>query len=72
MHLKNYLKTARQIQSDFGQQLSPPVSQGLVSQWLRGRTRITLHYALQIKAATGGQVSPQELNTMYAKKINHG
>jgi len=67
MHLDEYLKEVSQSQSEFGGQLQPPASQGLVSQWIRGITRVTLDYALQIERATGGRVAPQDCADMYAE-----
>lgn len=65
MHLEEYRAKAGLSQGEFGQKLSPPASQGLVSQWERGITRITLGYALQINTETGGQVTPQDCADMY-------
>lgn len=65
MHLDKYLKDVGQSQSDFGSKLTPPASQGLVSQWVRGITRVTLDYALQIERETGGAVSPQDCADMF-------
>lgn len=65
MHLENYLKESGKSQGTFGAKLSPPASQGLVSQWVRGVTRITLDYALQIDRETGGAVTPQDCATMF-------
>ncbi len=65
MHLDKYLNDAGQSQAEFGSQLVPPASQGLVSQWVRGITRVTLDYALQIERTTGGAVTPQDCADMY-------
>lgn len=65
MHLNQYLIESRQSQEDFGKRLNPPVSQGLVSQWIRGVTRITLLQALQIKKLTRNKVTPQDCADMY-------
>lgn len=65
MHLSEHLKNTGQSQGGFGQTLSPPVTQGLVGQWLRGVTRITLHYALEIERATEGAVTPQDCSAMF-------
>jgi DNA-binding transcriptional regulator YdaS (Cro superfamily) len=65
MHLHTYLKEIGLSQAEFGESLDPPASQGLVSQWIRGVTRVTLYYALQIDAKTGGKVSPQDSADMY-------
>lgn len=37
------------------------VSQGLVWQWLEGKTRITAERAIEIEGITGGKVSRHEL-----------
>lgn len=66
MHLDEYLKAKSQSQTDFGSELIPPASQGLVSQWVRGITRVTLDYALQIDRVTGGQVTPQDCADMFS------
>ncbi|MBN9356203.1 helix-turn-helix transcriptional regulator [Herbaspirillum huttiense] len=66
MQLHSYLKQAGLSQGEFGQKLSPVASQGLVSQWIRGKTRITLDYALQIADATEGQVSPKDCAEMFS------
>lgn len=65
MHLDKYLNDVSQSQSDFGARLVPPASQGLVSQWVRGITRVTLDYALQIERVTGGLVTPQDCADMF-------
>lgn len=70
MHLDEYLKEASQSQSEFGSVLCPPASQGLVSQWIRGITRITLDYALQIERVTQGRVTPQDCADMYRDLIS--
>ena len=67
MNLDDYLKQTRQNQTEFGHVLTPPASQALVSQWIRGVTRITLAYALQIERQTDGQVTPQDCSDMYLK-----
>ena len=65
MHLNDYLKETGVGQSDFGTTLTPPATQALVSQWVRGVTRVTLSYALQIEKCTDGRVSPQDCADMY-------
>ncbi|WP_211474795.1 hypothetical protein [Collimonas humicola] len=65
MTLAKYLKDTGRSQAEFGSTLSPPVSQGQVSQWILGRTRITLAYALQIESETQGRVPPQDSAAMY-------
>ncbi|WP_089401620.1 hypothetical protein [Noviherbaspirillum humi] len=70
MHLEEHLKQTGQTQGDFGKRLIPPASQGLVSQWIRGVTRVTLHYAVQIEDLTGGAVMPQDCADMYIDPRN--
>lgn len=71
MHLDAHLKKTRQSQAEFGSTLVPPVSQALVSQWIRGETRVTLLYALQINARTEGAVTPQDCADMYKSTSAH-
>lgn len=68
MHLSDYRKKKDQTQAEFGALLSPPASQGLVSQWERGETRITLGYAIQIDRITKRQVSCSDCNAMFKSK----
>lgn len=70
MHLEKFLKESTQSQGVFGAKLAPPASQGLVSQWVRGVTRITLDYALQIERETGGLVTPQDCADMFIDPAN--
>jgi DNA-binding transcriptional regulator YdaS (Cro superfamily) len=65
MHLDEHLKESGQSQTEFGADLKPPASQALVSQWIRGVTRVTLDYALQIDRATCGRVTPQDCADMF-------
>lgn len=65
MHLEKYRKKSGLSQGEFGLSLNPPASQGLVSQWERGETRVTLDYALQIEKVTGRQVTPRDCADMY-------
>ncbi|MBF8177226.1 helix-turn-helix domain-containing protein [Herminiimonas contaminans] len=65
MHLQPFLKETGISQGDFGKKLVPTASQGLVSQWIRGITRITLDYALQINSVTDEKVTPQDCADMY-------
>lgn len=69
MHLDEHLKEVGQSQAEFGAQLQPPASQGLVSQWVRGITRVTLSYALQIDRVTGGRVTPHDCADMFQNPI---
>jgi DNA-binding transcriptional regulator YdaS (Cro superfamily) len=63
--LSAWLKANKISQAKFGEKLSPPVSQGLVSQWCRGDTRVTLEYSLQINQLTGSEVTPAHCAEMY-------
>ena len=46
-------------QTEIAQKLG--VTQGLISQWLKGKTRVTPERAKQIELVTGGVVTRQEL-----------
>ena len=59
MELADYLSSKQISQDDFAKRLG--VTQGLVSQWLTARTRITAERALEIEKATGGAVTRHEL-----------
>lgn len=67
MHLEDHLREARQSQASFGAELNPPASQALVSQWIRGVTRVTLSYALEIERASEGKVTPQDCADMFTE-----
>lgn len=70
MHLRQHLKETGQTQAAFGRRLIPAASQGLLGQWLRGVTRITLHYALEIERESGGAVTPQDSSDMFIDPAN--
>lgn len=57
MDLKTYLQ--KTTQTDLAHRLG--VTQGLVHQWVTGKTRITAERAIEIEKATDGQVTRQEL-----------
>ncbi len=57
MDLKSYLNTT--TQTEFAQRLG--VTQGLIYQWINGRTRITAERCIEIEYATHGIVTRQEL-----------
>ncbi len=57
MDMKTYLETT--TQAEFAERLG--VSQGLVSQWLLGRTRITAERCRDIERVTNGAVTRREL-----------
>lgn len=65
MRVDQYLEEVGLTQAAFASRLVPPVTQSLVSQWVRGRTRITLEQALAIEGMTGGKVSPRDCAEMY-------
>lgn len=66
MHLDPYLKKVGLSQTEFGLKLAPPVTQGQISQWILGKTRVTLNYALQIDDFSSGAVSPKDCAEMYS------
>lgn len=68
MDLTQYRKNKKVSQAAFGALLTPPASQGLVSQWERGETRITLDYAVQIDHVTSHEVSCEDCKAMYHGK----
>lgn len=61
MNLRDYLLEKNLTQAAFGQQISPPVSQGKVNHWLQGTRRISLLEALQIQRLTCGVVTVEDL-----------
>lgn len=65
MHLADFLKAKGLTQSAFGQMLEPPVSQGLVSQWLVGKVRMTLDQALKTKQLSSGLVTPEDCAALF-------
>lgn len=62
VELVEYLKRAGLSQTDFGQRLSPPVSQSAVAQWCRG-IPIGAERVLEAAAATGWEVTPHHWRT---------
>lgn len=61
MDLKTYLKASKKTQTQFATELRPPVTQGVVSQWILGKTRISAERCRDIERATGGRVIVHEL-----------
>lgn len=59
MDLAKYLETTETTQQAFAVKVG--VTQGLVWQWLSGKTRITAERAKEIEAATEGLVTRREL-----------
>lgn len=72
MHLAEFLKTEGLTQAAFGRMFDPPVSQGLVSQWLLGRVRMTLEQALRTKQVSGGHVTPEDCAALYGFSVDAG
>ena len=67
MPLDHYLTKRRISQSDFGALLEPPVTQGAISQWVQGVTRVSLHRALEIQARTKGAVTVKDCASMFGR-----
>jgi len=65
MYLRDYLRENQLTQVRFAEKFSPPVTQSVVSDWIRGKSRITLAHALQIQKITGGQVTPEDCAALY-------
>lgn len=59
MRISEYLERHNLSQLDFARRLG--VSQGLVWQWMEGRTKVTAERALQIEKHTDGEVTRHEL-----------
>lgn len=59
MNIQGYLRKHELTQEDFANRLG--VSQGLVWQWINGRTRITAEWAKAIERDTKGEVTRHEL-----------
>lgn len=59
MNLRDYLADQGISQQEFASRLG--VTQGLVWQWLRGRTRISAERAVQIERATNQAVTRCDL-----------
>lgn len=57
MKLAQYLETTSQ--AEFAKAIG--VSQGLVSHWITGRSRVPAERVLTIEQATGGQVTRHDL-----------
>ncbi len=59
MNISDYLQNNAISTSKLAKQLG--VSQGLVSQWITGRTRITAEKAVLIEEKTGGMINRHDL-----------
>lgn len=59
MDIKTYLETHGDSQEQFAKRIG--VSQGLVWQWLEGRTRITAERAIEIEEKTDRQIMRNDL-----------
>lgn len=68
MRLDEYREKHNLSQEDFAKKLDPSVSQGLVSQWERGVTAISLATAVQIQSLTGSEVTVHDCADMYHDK----
>jgi DNA-binding transcriptional regulator YdaS (Cro superfamily) len=68
MRLDDYLKEKKLSQAAFGALLDPPVTQSLVSQWIRGAARVMLEQAVQIEMLTEGAVKPLDLAEMHKSR----
>jgi DNA-binding transcriptional regulator YdaS (Cro superfamily) len=62
MDIRAYLEKHELSQEQFAKKIGADgVSQGLVWQWLEGRTKITVERAKQIFLATDGEITPHDL-----------
>lgn len=68
MKLDVYLKQQNQTQAEFGASLTPPVTQALVSQWVLGKTAVSLHYSLEIVRKTEGAVTVEDCLEMLQRE----
>lgn len=59
MDIRAYLDKHQLSQEQFAKQIG--VSQGLIWQWLDGRTRITAERAKDIEEKTGGEIRRHDL-----------
>lgn len=65
MNLSTWRQSQSMSQAELGAALNPPVSQGLISQWESGRTRITLDYANQIHMLSAQAVTQNDCADLY-------
>jgi len=70
MRLDDYLKEKKLSQAAFGALLDPPVTQSLVSQWIRGTARVMLEQAVQIEVISDGAVKPIDLAEMHKSRAS--
>lgn len=59
MGISKYLAKNKLSQDGFAKQIG--VSQGLVWQWITGKTRITVERAIEIERKTDGKITRHEL-----------
>lgn len=59
MDISAYLTEKELSQEAFAKQIG--VSQGLVWQWISGKTRITAERAVEIEQKTGGEIARHDL-----------
>lgn len=64
MDIADYLKEKGLSQAKFAELVSTPerkVTQGLVWQWMNGRTQVSIEAAAQVEKHTGGAIRCEEL-----------
>ncbi len=61
MVIKNYLEKKGLSQEQFAQKFVPHVSQGLIWQWISGKTRVTAERAIEIERVTKGGITRAQL-----------
>lgn len=71
MRLNEYLKSKGITQTEFGQKLSPPMTQMHISHVINGRVRISLERAVEIEEMTGGEVSVRDWVRRVARTGSH-
>lgn len=68
MRLDDWMRENKLNQASLGARLNPPVSQGAISQIMRGDVRMRLDYALQIEEITCGAVTPKDCAELFRPK----
>ena len=69
MDIKQYLSKHGLSQEQFAKQLG--VTQGLIWQWLDGRTRVTAERAVEIEGKTAGEIQRHDLRPdLYPRTSN--
>lgn len=67
MNPAEYVAEKNLSQQDFAACFDPPVSQGLVSQWFRGVTRMTLQQAIQASRFSEGAITVEECAELFER-----